>query len=425
MKQEAIELLRRRRSTPSYLPPGIPEGAYHRFMDRILHSSESISASEWQALAQAGLVLGRCACIPMLLQARDPEPSGETLYCYELVSDLAAEHLLAGEWGYQAELDGSLIVLLCYQYSLDPEQEAAVRSRIGQQCRAMITVCRERYGLQLSVYPGKFIPSIGQVAEEYEHLRKYLLFNRFFECHEGLFTSDNLNEPAQHVFSILRFAEVAAADTAEQIKKRDYTLRELGMQHLEVLRTMRPMDADVLRDNYKYLVEHIFDTLLERRMILPRQITLDRVAWSYMVGCKSWSDMVARYLDFLEAMFKLSQENAAVQSHSSTTEVMAYICANYQNPSLSMKEIAQRFHSNPSTICSAFKRYYGITVFDQIRALRMEAACDLLKNTAQTLGEVAERSGFGSKETMNRIFKRRFGVTPGQYRGQPDGVNRS
>ena len=138
MKQEAIELLRRRRSTPSYLPPGIPEGAYHRFMDRILHASESISASEWQALAQAGLVLGRCACIPMLLQARDPEPSGETLYCYELVSDLAAEHLLAGEWGYQAELDGSLIVLLCYQYSLDPEQEAAVRSR-GLSCTSGMT----------------------------------------------------------------------------------------------------------------------------------------------------------------------------------------------------------------------------------------------------------------------------------------------
>jgi transcriptional regulator GlxA family with amidase domain len=45
-----------------------------------------------------------------------------------------------------------------------------------------------------------------------------------------------------------------------------------------------------------------------------------------------------------------------------------------------------------------------------------EAARRQLEETADTVGAIAARCGFGTAETMRRNFVRRFGVSPDQYR---------
>ncbi len=51
-----------------------------------------------------------------------------------------------------------------------------------------------------------------------------------------------------------------------------------------------------------------------------------------------------------------------------------------------------------------------------VERVRLEAARRALESTTDTLEVVAERVGFGSAETLRRLFQRRLGITPDSYR---------
>ena len=63
-----------------------------------------------------------------------------------------------------------------------------------------------------------------------------------------------------------------------------------------------------------------------------------------------------------------------------------------------------------------FRRETGQTVGDYVAAVRLEAACGLLTETAQPLKEIARKCGFASVAALRRTFLSRIGVAPRQYR---------
>jgi transcriptional regulator GlxA family with amidase domain len=51
-----------------------------------------------------------------------------------------------------------------------------------------------------------------------------------------------------------------------------------------------------------------------------------------------------------------------------------------------------------------------------VERVRLEAARGELETTKDTLDLIARRCGFGTSETLRRVFQRRLGVTPDSYR---------
>ncbi|MBV9392285.1 MAG: GlxA family transcriptional regulator [Verrucomicrobia bacterium] len=83
---------------------------------------------------------------------------------------------------------------------------------------------------------------------------------------------------------------------------------------------------------------------------------------------------------------------------------------------LSVEKLAQQLAMSPRNFARLFKREVGKTPGKHIEDLRLEAARRQLESTSMTQNEVAEASGFASVEILRRVFNRRLGVTPGQYR---------
>jgi transcriptional regulator GlxA family with amidase domain len=48
--------------------------------------------------------------------------------------------------------------------------------------------------------------------------------------------------------------------------------------------------------------------------------------------------------------------------------------------------------------------------------VRVERARQLLETTASETASIASACGFGTVETLRRAFRRRLGVSPGEYR---------
>lgn len=107
----------------------------------------------------------------------------------------------------------------------------------------------------------------------------------------------------------------------------------------------------------------------------------------------------------------------AAQSHDhrSFGDLLAWIADNIRRD-LSVDLLARRAAMSPRNFARLFTQQIGRTPGMHVEDLRLEAARRQLESTAASLEEVAKFSGFASAEVLRRVFARRLGTTPGQYR---------
>lgn len=86
---------------------------------------------------------------------------------------------------------------------------------------------------------------------------------------------------------------------------------------------------------------------------------------------------------------------------------------------ISLRSIASVVGVHPVHLASAFRKHYRCTIGDYRRRLRIEYACRELSRSRLSLAEIALAAGFSHQAHFSRIFKRRMGVTPTQYRNGP------
>jgi LacI family transcriptional regulator len=66
-----------------------------------------------------------------------------------------------------------------------------------------------------------------------------------------------------------------------------------------------------------------------------------------------------------------------------------------------------------------FSQILGISPKAEILRVRLDRVCRLLAESDLPLAEVAEKSGFEHPEYMSRLFKKKMGITPGEFRKNP------
>ncbi|NHA14345.1 GlxA family transcriptional regulator [Thioalkalivibrio sp. XN279] len=90
---------------------------------------------------------------------------------------------------------------------------------------------------------------------------------------------------------------------------------------------------------------------------------------------------------------------------------------------LSVDTLASWCGMSPRHFARCFRKEMGVTPAQFVEGVRFEAACQALGSTAAPVSKIAALCGFGSSETLRRVFMRRLGVTPGIYRRQRLGAD--
>ncbi|MBV7258999.1 GlxA family transcriptional regulator [Erythrobacter crassostreae] len=85
---------------------------------------------------------------------------------------------------------------------------------------------------------------------------------------------------------------------------------------------------------------------------------------------------------------------------------------------LSVNALAEHCHMSPRTFSRKYNSETGESPAQMIKRFRLEAARNSLETHKQPLQAVASECGFGSVETMRRVFVNEIGVPPTEYQGR-------
>ncbi len=96
-------------------------------------------------------------------------------------------------------------------------------------------------------------------------------------------------------------------------------------------------------------------------------------------------------------------------------KTLEYINQNFDK-AITLGEVAKLANMSEVSFSRFFKQRTGNTFIDSVNEIRLGHASRLLIDTTQTIAEVAYHCGFNNISNFNRIFRKKKGCTPKEFR---------
>ncbi len=97
------------------------------------------------------------------------------------------------------------------------------------------------------------------------------------------------------------------------------------------------------------------------------------------------------------------------------TQMMRYI-EEHATTSFTVDDVAKHVGLSVSRTVHLFKSYVGETIVEYAQKIRLATAIDQMRYTTLTLESIAYNCGFSTYPYFHRVFRKRYGISPGKYR---------
>lgn len=128
---------------------------------------------------------------------------------------------------------------------------------------------------------------------------------------------------------------------------------------------------------------------------------------------------VTKALDRLEPAPPSTEEEAAPAHSDRNTRLMrqvqAYMEANYRSD-ISLDGLARTLDFSPYYLSKLFKQHFGVSFIEYLTDLRVRAAKEYLADPTKGVREVGELVGYPNGNYFVKMFKKKTGLTPTEYR---------
>ncbi len=122
---------------------------------------------------------------------------------------------------------------------------------------------------------------------------------------------------------------------------------------------------------------------------------------------------VSLLICYLSSSFP-SAASSVSDSEQMKKRILGYIESSYSTATLT--EAAEMLGLSPSYLCRLIGELFGVSFKKLLSAARFDTACSLLRLTDMPIGEIINQVGYENSSYFHKEFKRRFGMTPNNYR---------
>lgn len=95
--------------------------------------------------------------------------------------------------------------------------------------------------------------------------------------------------------------------------------------------------------------------------------------------------------------------------------ITAYMKDNYQKD-MTLESIAKEFGYSPTYLSRMFQKYAKMNYKTYLDNIRLEHAYKALMNSDRPIGEIALNNGFPNSKAFARVFKKKYGILPSEYK---------
>ena len=117
-------------------------------------------------------------------------------------------------------------------------------------------------------------------------------------------------------------------------------------------------------------------------------------------------------LDFTK---RVESEKAGIHHSRLVGKARDYILSHI-GESVTTEALSKELSMNRTYLCKLFTEETGLTINQYVTQVKLEEARRLMDITPKSIAEIAEYLGYSSQSYFQRVFKKQFGITPGEYR---------
>lgn len=151
-------------------------------------------------------------------------------------------------------------------------------------------------------------------------------------------------------------------------------------------------------------IEHIFSELYN----VPEELK------------KGYFKVKVLELTLFLAAFDMTNDETTKHTYSRSAALLAKEAKRYltehMTERVTLEELSNVLHVSGTHIKNSFKQVYGESVYSYIRTRKMQSAALMLRDTDETVLEIAGRYGYDNASKFTSAFRDIIGLTPTEYR---------
>lgn len=334
------------------------------------------------------------------------------MYTYAIIEEVVKEVFTGHYSFYTSELDGRLVMIVNFHYGLYPDR--SIVRYLDHACREVHEKCLERYDMNVISYIGDLIENVRTICTVYTKLLERASLHRYTEhrfddavCHvempSPLAPPERLSSTEQLVQSLA--TSVLAGEDYHRLA--DELLSELAERRASNIDELKRMFGDCFEGLCQLFGQ--MGIKLKTRVLREEQFRILNTS-------VHWREIHAWLHGFLDSTSREYTEGVHRAARHELETALRYISESIGDPDLTIERCAAAAGCSVSSLTKTFRRQMNTSVAKYIRDMRLKKALDLIRQ-GMSVRDTCDTCGFGSTETFHRVFKARYGITPGQLRG--------
>ncbi|MEK0314723.1 AraC family transcriptional regulator [Cohnella sp. 56] len=291
-----------------------------------------------------------------------------------------------------------------------PDEETY--DRIATSMRKAQTIVNDLYHITFTVALSDLVRSHGELTYSYEQTLDYLQYRMNIGANAVITPQTVQVRQDNHDAQIPPELE---RKLIEGIKsgRQEQVHQELG----RIREVIAGMSSDAVIQSVVHVGIIIKQTIREINQNKVSPLTLDLRSIDGLVFEKETLDEIFEaFIQILDAIFVDHKSVVENKVQVIVDTIKDVIQSNYANTNLSLQEISDLLKMSPAYVGRIFKKYESVSVADYINEVRLQNAVMLLEKNNWQVNEISDKVGFSSQSYFFKLFKKRFGTTPKDYR---------
>ncbi len=282
----------------------------------------------------------------------------------------------------------------------------------GKWADKILARLKTDYGPNTAAGLSSLCPSITSLDRAFLEAEEALRFRLIFGSEEPISFSDlpggrEFSEKEDINFENFEHV-IIQGETDAAISELEGILNEIQSRRRELpLQTVRHLYAKILSCIISAEEQSI--TLTDAKKISKEDFYLKLISLNDFKNIKKW-------LIKLTVQTTKKIGNFHKEQHRSYVERVQDLLEKEYGSSVNLNSISDKMGLNPFYLSKMFKEDVGINFTDYLTNIRIEKAKDFLKEDKKSVKEICSLVGYDSSNYFIRVFKKKTGKTPGEYK---------